>query len=83
MKFSGAHILEEIAVIIPMPSPLIIKGFVYIARATTSLGGFPTTLGAFNQTFQGGSPDGTDALIAKFNQNGSALLYRHFSWRIG
>jgi len=35
---------------------------------------FPTTLGAFQTTFRGGSPDG-DAFVSELDPNGSTLVY--------
>ncbi|UCC75508.1 MAG: SBBP repeat-containing protein, partial [Anaerolineales bacterium] len=50
------------------------SGNAYIAGMSES-GDFPTTVGAFEQTFQGG---GSDAFVAKLNQTGSELIYSTF-----
>jgi hypothetical protein len=39
---------------------------------------FPTTPGAFDPTFNGGTPDGGDAFVTKLNASGSALVYSTF-----
>ncbi len=37
--------------------------------------GFPVTTNAYNDTFTGGSPGGTDAVVARLDPSGSRLLY--------
>jgi hypothetical protein len=48
-------------------------GNAYVAGQTENVG-FPTTAGAFDQTFNGGS----DAFLTKFNSTGTALIYSTF-----
>ncbi|HEY0051515.1 MAG TPA: Ig-like domain-containing protein, partial [Pyrinomonadaceae bacterium] len=48
-------------------------GNVYVTGQTEN-GGFPTTAGAFDQTFNGGA----DGFLTKFNPAGSALVYSTF-----
>jgi hypothetical protein len=49
------------------------NGYIYITGYTRS-SDFPTSLGAYNETFNGGE----DVYIAKFNPTGSTLLYSTF-----
>jgi Beta-propeller repeat/PASTA domain len=49
-------------------------GSVYVTGFTASTD-LPTTAGAFDMTFNGGTRDGGDAFVAKVNASGSALAY--------
>ncbi|MBI3804729.1 MAG: SBBP repeat-containing protein [Nitrospirae bacterium] len=56
------------------------SGQVYITGQTSSVG-FPTTPGAYQTTFQGGSTNNDaapDGFVAKINVNGSSLVYSTF-----
>jgi len=48
-------------------------GNIYVTGQTQNTG-FPTTAGAFDQTFNGGE----DGFVTKFNPNGTALIYSTF-----
>ena len=51
------------------------SGNVYVTGYTTPPGTFPTTVGAFDPTYNGGS---FDVFVAKFDSTGSTLLYSTF-----
>ena len=50
-------------------------GAAYVTGRTNSGANFPTTVGAFDTTFNGGGTSGTDAFVTKLNPTGSALDY--------
>lgn len=51
------------------------SGNVVVAGQTASAN-FPTTLGSYSQTFNGGNPtNGTDAFVAKLTPDGKSLLF--------
>lgn len=53
------------------------SGNAYITGITLS-SNFPTTPGAFNETFHPGDPDAHDAFVTKLNASGTALVYSTF-----
>lgn len=70
--YIGGQIAEE-AVGIKLDS----AGNIYIAGKTSS-SDFPTTAGAFDQSFNGGGPLLCDCFVSKLDASGTAFLYSTF-----